>query len=149
MNIFFISLFLLVEYSLNSLNLESQTVPLVNSFGHRNNALEKLGDLNPAMTLTLTLVTGSMENTQLVASYYQSIQGLTILERTDMHIKLSGSVEVISKAFETTFSEYQCGSSGQQTVCYASNSEVYVPASLNSAIIGILGLENILTMKSH
>ena len=69
---------------------------------------EPLGALNPSMNLTLTLVTGSLNNTQIVASYYEFIQGLTVFKRTDLDLKLLGSVQTLSRVFNTTFTEYKC-----------------------------------------
>ena len=122
------------------------TTRLEGSFGHVENAFEIVGQLDLAMNLTLTLVTGSLNNTQLVTSFYQSIQGLTLFDQTDIHLKLIGNVGLISRVFNTSFSEYTCD---KQNVCYASNSEVFIPESLKSAIIGILGLETVLSVKPN
>ena len=130
--------------------VKREFVKLDNSFGHKNSSmhLNNWKTLNSATSLNLTIVTGSLNNTQLVASYYQSIEGLTLCDQTDMQLKLSASVEVISQVFETVFREYDCENSTRKT-CYASNSEVSVPASIRSAIIGILGLEQVLTVKPN
>ena len=122
------------------------------SFGHKNFSLHKWKNLNSTKSITLTLVTGSTENTQQVASYYQTIQGLSVFNQTDMHVKLKGSVQIISQEFNTTFSEYNCENNTERRrkkTCDASNSEVSVPASIRSAIIGILGLEQVLTVKPN
>ena len=97
--------------------------------------------------MILTVVTASLTNSQLVGAFYQSIEGLTISEITSMHVKLKGSVSLMSNLFNTTFSEYKC--IDKNITCHASNSEVYIPVSLKSAIIGILGLETISTAKPN
>ena len=94
-------------------------------------------------------MTGSLENTRLVASYYSGLEGLSVLGETEMHLKLSGSVESLSNAFGTTFIEYECGQRGQSKVCFCTNTDISIPVTLKSAIIGVIGLENILTMKPN
>ena len=144
-----IFLCLLINHALSSPVFGSNNVQLGGSFGHKNHGLDKLGTLNSAKTLTLTIVTGSLANTQLVASYYKSVQGLTIFDQTDMHLQMKGSVTLLSTVFNTNFIEYKCSNLTTQQTCYASSSEVSIPAALKSAIIGILGLEQVLTLKPN
>ena len=115
------------------------------SLNHLNN-FAKVGELNPATVLTLTIVTGSMSNTQLVADYYRTVEGLTVFDETNMHLKISGSVAVLSKEFNTSFNEYECD---RKDVCFATNSDISIPQSLQSKVIGVLGLENMMTLKPH
>ena len=114
---------------------------------HVDLSLQPLGALDPNMNLTLTLVTGSAINTQLVASYYQSIQGLTFLDRTDVDLKFSGRVQTLSQTLNTSFIEYKCPNDSKQNVCYASGPNVTLPASLSTVIVGILGLETVITAE--
>ena len=134
--------------------ISAKRAPLIGSHGHgkwiTNHAMSRLGLLNSSMTMTLTLVTSSLNNTQLVASYYESIQGLNVFDQTDMHLKLSGSVELFSQVFNTSFSEYACDSKNKQKTCFASNTEVFIPASLQPFILGIIGLQKgIITYTTH
>ena len=139
------SIQLISSFKLNNV----KTAKLEHSFGHNSHGLTKVKDLNQSMEMALTLVTGSMANTQLVASYYETIQGLTLFDLTDMHVKLKGSVVLISQVFNTSFYEYICENGNRKTHCFASNSEVSIPESLRTVIIGILGLETILSLNSH
>ena len=154
-SVYLLAFSLIVDNHVFSTTLPSaQKTPLIGSYGHdiwiKDHAMSQVGRLDSAMILTLTLVTGSLDNTQLVASYYESIEGLTLFDRTDMHLKLSGSVEVISQVFNTSFSEYTCDSKNIQSICYASNTEVSIPASLQPFILGIIGLEKgIITQTSY
>ena len=42
-----------------------------------------IGKLDPTTLLTLTIVTGSSSNTQLVASYYRAVKGIRVFDETD------------------------------------------------------------------
>ena len=106
----------------------------------------KKGNLNPSKILTLAKCTGFLSNTQLVADYYRTIEGLTVFDETEMHFKLTGSVDVISNEFKTSFSEYECGRTTSKDVCFATNTDISIPQTLQSSIIGVLGLENMLTL---
>ena len=106
-----------------------------------------IGKLDPTKVLTLTIVTGSTPNTQLVASYYRAVQGIRVLDETDFDLKLTSSVGVFSKEFKTSFIHYKCDPKDvKDKICYAINSDIFIPQSLQSAIIGVLGLEDINTM---
>ena len=100
------------------------------------------------MNLTITIVTGSWENTQQVDEYYSSFGYFTISIQTQIHLKMQGTVGRLSQVFNTTFFEYKC-QKNMTLICFASTSVVYIPASLNSAIVGILGLEQVLALKSN
>jgi kumamolisin len=110
--------------------------------------LEKRGSLNSKLFLTLTLVTGSWKKTQLVNRYYKKY--FKIVELTEMHAKVRGSVSRISRVFNTTFIEYVRPKNQRNVnlICFASLSEVTVPVELTSAILGIMGLEQVLTLKT-
>jgi len=96
----------------------------------------------------MTLVTGSWENTKQVNKYYKN--HFNMVELTDMHAKLRGSVARFSKVFNTTFIEYKCADNQNNLnlKCFATLSEVSVPVELTSAILGIIGLERVLTLKT-
>jgi hypothetical protein len=133
-------------------HIAPQLVKLEGSSPHNNNnkGLVQIGNLDSSIELTVTIVTGSLENTRLVASYYSGLDGLSVFGETEIHLKLSGSVESLSNAFDTTFIEYECGGQrGQSKVCFCTNTDISIPATLKSAIIGVLGLENILTMNPN
>jgi kumamolisin len=66
-----------------------------------------------------------------------------------MHLKLNGKVSFLSQIFNTTFVEYKCGNETASKKCFASNSEVTIPETLKSSIIGIMGLEQVLNMKPN
>ena len=93
-------------------------------------------------------MTGSLANTQLVSDYYSQHFGdyLTIHDKTEMHVKMHGSVGHLSQVFNTTFKEYSCPYDG---LCFATNSDVSIPSSLQSASIGVLGAEQILQPKPN
>ena len=124
-------------------------VPLVGSYGHKNHGLEKKSNLDPKQNLTLTIVTGSWSNTKKVSSYYSSFKDLTLKDQTEMHVKIQASVASLSQVFNTSFIEYQCPNEKQKLLCFASSSEVTIPVELKSAILSILGLEQILTFKPN
>ena len=106
-----------------------------------------IGKLDPTTQLTLTIVTGSSSNTQLVASYYRAVKGIRVLDETDFDLKLTSSVGVFSKEFKTSFIHYECDPNDtKDKICYAINSDIFIPQSLQAAIIGVLGLEDINTM---
>jgi hypothetical protein len=106
-----------------------------------------IGKLDPATVLTLTIVTGSTPNTRLVASYYRTVQGIKVFDETDFDLKLTSKVGVFSKEFKTTFIHYECDPKDVKgKICYAINSDIFIPQSLQAAIIGVLGLEDMNTM---
>jgi hypothetical protein len=72
-----------------------------------DNSLVIKDNLNPSLNLTLTLVTGSLANTQLVSDYYSQYFShyFTIYDQTEMHVKMHGSVAHLSQVFNTTFIE--------------------------------------------
>jgi hypothetical protein len=131
------------------------------SFGHKSyiDELVKapnptvITNLDPEINLTLTLVTGSMENTLLVVDYYSSLKDdqeknlslFNIISKTSLHVRMSSKVKYISQVFKTSFMDYKC----PNKLCYASTSEVYIPAHLNEKIVGILGLEEVLSLKPN
>ena len=110
--------------------------------------LEPKGILDDQTILNLTIVTGSLTNTKLVATYFSTFGFLTITDQTKVHLKLHGTVAQFSQVFNTTFVEYHC-EDNYNKMCFATTSEVYLPASLHSAIVGILGLEQVLKQKPH
>ena len=124
-------------------------IPLKNSFVHKDHGLEKVDILDPQINLTLTIVTGSWPNTQLVSNYYSSFGYFTIWDQTNLHLKIQGSVARFAQVFQTAFFEYKCNTTSSQDKCYATTSEVLVPASLKSSILGILGLEQVLSIKPN
>ena len=63
-----------------------------------------------------------------------------------MHVKIHGSVAYLSQVFNTTFIEYKCP---DDRLCFATNSDVSIPINLKSAIIGVLGVEQILQSKPN
>jgi len=75
---------------------------------------------------------------------------MTITEQNKIHLKLKASVAEFSQVFNTTFVEYKCLINNYTNhVCFASTTEVFIPVSLHTAIIGILGLEQVLTFKPN
>jgi kumamolisin len=139
-------------FSLPFLYEAKKFTQLRGSFGQKQQLknFEKRGFLNSKLSLTLTLVTGSWANTQLVSNYYKDF--LKIVERTDMHTKVEGSVPRLSQVFNTTFIEYKCPDN-QSNVnvnlkCFSTLSEVTIPEELTSAILGIMGLEQVLTLRT-
>jgi hypothetical protein len=143
-------------FHLNAIKNKTQ-IKLSGSYSHKNHKLAEIGLLDEETNLTLTIVTGSLNNSQLVADYYSSYgKNLTIYEQTKIHVKLSGKVSFLSQIFNTKFIEYKCdnhtetkGAQRKRQKCYASNSEVSIPETLKSAIIGIMGLEQVLFMKPN
>ena len=125
---------------------EEKLVRFAKSFGHKEHGLKKLSNLNPQLSLTLTIVTGSWANTKLVNTYFSSFGFFKVFEQTDMNLKLKGSVSKFSHVFNTTFVNYKCNSTSNLT-CYATTNMVSIPSSLQTAIMGILGLEQVLTME--
>jgi hypothetical protein len=106
-----------------------------------------IGKLDPTKELTLTIVTGSLSNTQLVSSYYRTVKGIRVFDETDFDLKLASSVGVFSKEFKTAFIHYECNpQDARDKVCFAINSDIFIPQSLQAAIIGVLGLEDMNTM---
>ena len=148
-------LFLLVIYHHQAASYvpkfhQTNLVPLEKSFGHKNHELVQMDILDPQLNLTLTIVTGSMANTQLVSKYYSSFGYFTIWDQTNLHLKMQGSVASIAQVFQTTFVEYKCNTTTtSSTKCFATTSEVHIPNSLQSAILGILGLEKVLSLKPN
>ena len=128
---------------------QSNLIPLEGSFGHKNHELEHSNILDPQLNLTLTIVTGSLAKTQLVSKYYSSFGYFTLEDKTNLHLKLQGSVAHISQVFQTTFIEYKCNDSVASLKCFASTSEVFIPKFLESAILGILGLEQVLRLNTN
>ena len=126
--------------------------PLLNSYGLGNINLVKTENLSGNTILNLTLVTGSLTNSQQVASFYGSLGGsIIVVSHTEMHVKIQGNVAEFSKLFNTTFSNYKCNSTSTITnqTCFSSNSIAYIPKSLETAIIGIIGLEEVLKLKPN
>jgi len=112
------------------------------------NSLEPKGSLDPQTTLTLTIVTGSLTNTHLVSDYYSSMSQITIYDRTKMHLKMKATVAQLSLVFNTTFVEYNCHVINlTHKLCFANTSDISIPVSLKNAIVGILGLEQIVSCK--
>ncbi len=64
-------------------HITPQLVKLEGSSPHNNNnkGLVKIGDLDSSIELTVTIVTGSLENTRLVSSYYSGLDGLSVFGR--------------------------------------------------------------------
>jgi hypothetical protein len=97
-----------------------------------------IGKLDPTTVLTLTIVTGSSSNTQLVASYYRTVKGIRVFDETDFDLKLASRVGVLSKEFKTSFIHYECGpNDAKDKICFAINSDIFIPQSLQAAIIGL------------
>ena len=61
----------------------------------------------------------------------RTIEGLTVFDDTEIHFKLTGSVDVLSKEFKTSFSEYECGKKTSKDVCFATNTEILIPQSIH------------------
>jgi len=130
-------------------SLETNLVNLEGSYGHRDHGLEKIDHLNPHLKLTLTIVTGTWVNTQLVSEYYSTFENVNIFDKTEMDFKIEGKVFVLSQIFNTTFLEYNCPNLNMNKTCFASTSEVVIPSNLKSSILGIIGLEQVLTLKPN
>ena len=130
----------------DSMSEHSFMMPLKGSHGHKQHGLTQLNTLSPLLNLNITIVTGSWTNTQLVSDYYSSLGYFKMIEMTDMHVKMEGTVSRISQVFNTTFFEYECET---VSICFASTSEVFIPKNLTAAILGILGLEQVLTLKNN
>jgi hypothetical protein len=126
---------------------ETKLVPIESSFGHKDLGLVVEDPLDPQMNLTLTIVTGSLENTRLVAKYYSSLGYFSIFDQTDMHLKMKGNVERLSQVLKTEFVKVKC-QTNTGLECYASTSEVSIPIFLRSAILGIIGLEQVWSLKT-
>ena len=147
-NVIFVFLIVLTScLNISSLSGETKFVPLENSYGHKDYGTFEKSRLNPQMNLTLTIVTDSLTNTKRVTQYYSSLGYFYIYDETDMHVKISGSVVKLSLVFNTSFVEVDC-QKNMGSICYASTSEVYIPIHLRTAILGIIGLERVLTFKS-
>jgi hypothetical protein len=139
---------------LNLINYECHTniVKLNNSYGHGNLKLYETGNLSQNANLTLTLVTGSLDNSKRVAEYYSSFGSLTITSQTNLHVKVKANISEISKVFNISFASYKCPfnvTTKEERTCFASTSMVSIPASLDSAILGIVGLERVLNLKPN
>ena len=108
--------------------------------------LTQMGMLNPRATLTLTIVTNSLANTNLVKEYFSSFNKLSLKQEDNLNLKLMGNVSQLSQIFNTTFMEYKCN---MKHTCFASTSDIVIPMSLHGAIVGILGLEQVLNFKPN
>jgi kumamolisin len=95
-------------------------------------------------------VSNSITNRALVSSYFASFNSITVKNGTkrENNLKLKGTVEAFSLIFNTTFIEYTCLNYTGKRATYAISSDVYIPQSLQSAIVGILGLETIVTQDN-
>ena len=124
-------------------------VNLEGSYGHQEHGLKKIDNLNNQLYLTLTIVTGSWSNTELVSKYYSSFEHIKIINKTEMDFKIEGKVLALSQIFNTTFVKYECPIASNSRVCFASTSEVSIPSQLKSSILGINGLEEVLTLKPN
>ncbi len=137
-------------FSLPFIYESKRLTKLRGSCGHRQQLknLNNRGLLNSKLFLTMTLVTGSWENTKQVNKYYKN--HFNMVELTDMHAKLRGSVARFSKVFNTTFIEYKCADNQNNLnlKCFATLSEVTVPVVLTSAFLGIIGLVRVLTLMT-
>jgi len=154
MNVLLITLVLLLNSALSQVlakgSLNLALAPLLGSSEHNSkHNCQIVGPLNPQMNLTLTIVTGSMDKTELVAEYFLSFDFLTITDKTEMHFKLKGTVAQFAQVFNTTFIEYSCPNSPSKQAQYATTSEVYIPQSLHSSIVSILGLETVIKYRPH
>ena len=92
-------------------------------------------------------MTNSSSNKAIVASYFNSFKSLTIKNSTkkENRLVLKGTVADFSNIFNTSFTQYTCVNYTKKRVPYAISSEAYLPKSLHAAIVGILGLETIIT----
>ena len=143
----FLFLFVIKQQALKA---NGKLAPLYGSAEHQDkHNLKPLGILNDQVKLNLTIVTGSLAKTELVSKYFSSFTFLTIMDQTEMHLKLQAMAGQFSQVFNTTFVEYKCPNKFTNHVCYATTSEVYIPDSLHTAIVGILGLEQVLTLHHH
>jgi kumamolisin len=61
-------------------------------------------------------------------------------------LKIQGTVARFAQVFQTAFVEYKCNTTSSQDKCFATISEVFIPESLKSSILGILGLEQVLSL---
>jgi hypothetical protein len=59
-------IYFVLMFHLNAIKNKTKT-KLKGSYGHKNHRLTKIGPLDEESNLTLALVTGSLNNTQLVA----------------------------------------------------------------------------------
>ena len=134
----------LILNSLSSLKL----VYLEKSYGHSNIDLDVLDILDPQINLTLTLVTGSWESTRLVSQYYTAFGCFNILEKNELHFKIQGNVSDLSTVFKTIFVQYKCPQK-TKLICFATNSKVSIPHYLKSHILGIIGLEQVISLRSN
>ena len=123
-------------------------VSLDKSYGHKNKGLKMLAVLNPQIHLTITIVTGTWTNTRVVSEYYSSFKYLKIFEKSSMHFKMKGSVSRFSRVFKTFFKQYECPYE-TRLICFATTSQVSVPSFLKRKILGIIGLEQILSLKPN
>lgn len=106
-----------------------------------------MGTLAPQTNITIRIVTNSSSNKAIVASYFNSFKSLTIKNSTkkENRLVLKGTVADFSNIFNTSFTQYTCVNYTKKRVPYAISSEAYLPKSLHAAIVGILGLETIIT----
>jgi subtilase family serine protease len=150
MKTFYLTFLFLLMLVLNINECESQSMTtLNNSYGHGNLSLVKTGNLNENINLTLTLVTGSSNNTKLVSAYYLSL--VRIISQNDLDIKIEANVSVLSQVFNTSFATYLCPTNSatqSNRTCFASTSMVSIPTSLKTAILGIIGLEQVLNLTT-
>jgi len=147
-NLFFQLLILVLTFTL-ILSIETKLVNLGGSYGHRDHDLKKIDNFNLQHNLTLTIVTGSWSNTQLVSEYYSSFKNIKIFDKNEIDFKINGKIFVLSQIFNTTFVNYKCPNSNTNHSCFASTSEVVIPSKLKSSILGILGLEQVLSLKPN
>ena len=133
-------------------NTPSPLTSLPNSYGLRKLNLVKTGDLSGNTNLTLTLTTGSLANSKLVSAYYSTVNSIKVLSQTNMYVQIQGTVTILSKVFKTSFVIYKCPtntSSRSTKTCFAANSTVSIPTSLKTAILGVIGLEQVLSLKTN
>jgi kumamolisin len=106
-----------------------------------------VGTLAPQTNITIRIVTNSSSNKAIVASYFSSFKSLKAKNSTkkENRLILKGTVADFSNIFNTSFIEYTCVNYTKKRIPYAISSEAYLPESLHAAIVGILGLETIIT----
>ena len=101
------SLFILI-FVANHLTYAEENIAMAKLKGSadhlKKHNLEPKGFLASQMKLTLTIVTGSLANSELVAKYYSTFNFLTISNQTEMHLKLKGTVNNFHKFLIQHFS---------------------------------------------
>ena len=138
----------LIFAHLISIGIISNAPKIANLPGLINiHGFDLVGYLDSDTILTLTVVTGSLSNTQIVSSFFQTFEGFNISDQTDMHFKLTGRVSLISQVFNTSFGSYK--SEHNQNVFFASSRKVSIPKSIQTETIAVLGLENVSQMKPN